>query len=133
MEEIKERFTAALESNDDEYIQDFTAGQKAASDGDNLTSGASQAMQDGFNAAEALPETVPTPVSVGLHPLGGIAIQVNSVSGDTAQARITVEEAWNVIGHLNALTGMLIQAAYVQQVTEAQNAQKLYVPRGGNG
>lgn len=135
MDEIKQRFAEALASDNDEYIAEFTKGRQAASEGDSLTEHVSQGMQDGFNSAEeagVATNNVP-PVSVGLHPLGGIAIQVTSVTGETSQARITVEEAWNMVGHVNALTGMLIQAAYVQQVTEAQNAQKLIVPGSRNG
>lgn len=57
-------------------------------------------------------------VQVGLHPLGGIGVGVTSAAGDKAQAQITVDEAWRIIGHLTALTSMMVGGMYAAAAQE---------------
>ena len=72
-------------------------------------------------------------VQIGLHPLGGIAIAVTGPDGSQAVARIDLDQAWNVIGHLSALTSMFISTAYAAAAQEQQAAQaikqKIVLPR----
>jgi hypothetical protein len=74
----------------------------------------------------------PAKVEVGLHPLGGINIQITDTSGTTAGAKMNLEQTWNIIGHLNALANMLIQAAHQQmaqqRIQEAELLSKLHIP-----
>ncbi len=71
-------------------------------------------------------------VEVGLSPLGKVTIQVTDSNGDMAAAQMNLEQTWTIIGHLNALAGMLIQGAYQavaqQRAEEAELLSKLHVP-----
>lgn len=72
-------------------------------------------------------------VSVGLHPLGGVAIAVTGPDGTEAVARLDLEQAWTVIGHLSAITSMFISTAYAaaaqEQAQQAALRQKIVLPR----
>jgi hypothetical protein len=74
----------------------------------------------GPNIEEDDVELIGHPVNVGFHPLGGLSIAVRQKDGTVAQARITVEQAWTTIGHLQALTAMLIHATYAQMAQMQQ-------------
>jgi hypothetical protein len=80
---------------------------------------------------EETPE-VAQKVEVGLSPLGKVSIQVTDSNGVTAAAQMTAEQTWTIIGHLQALTNMLIQAAYQQaaqqRMEEAELLSKLHIP-----
>jgi hypothetical protein len=72
-------------------------------------------------------------VHVSLHPLGGLAIVVrDSISGEQSQSRLTIQQAWELSGHITALTNMLVQAAYTQMLMDQQTPPppKMTVPRG---
>jgi hypothetical protein len=63
-------------------------------------------------------------VQVGLHPLGGIGISVVGPSGNTEGAQVSIDEAWRIVGHLSALTAMLVGSAYAQHAIEAEQARQ---------
>lgn len=69
-------------------------------------------------------------VQVGLHPLGGIGITVVGLDGSRATARLGVEEAWTVAGHLSSIAAFMIGTAYTKAITEqAQAASPIVIPR----
>jgi len=76
-------------------------------------------------------------VNVGLHPLGGIGISVRGADGQTKDAQISIDEAWATIGHLTALTSMLVGSAYAQAAMEQQRmsqlASEIIMPPGHKG
>lgn len=78
---------------------------------------------------DLLGDDVQQRVQVGLHPLGGIALAVTGPTGETQVARLDLEQAWNVIGHMNALAGMFISTAYAQAAEQQQAASKIVLPR----
>lgn len=63
-------------------------------------------------------------VQVGLHPLGGLTVSLRQPDGSTGEARVTVQEAWELAGSLQAHSAMLIQAAYVQMAQVQQQAMQ---------
>lgn len=69
-------------------------------------------------------------VQVGLHPLGGIALAVTGPTGETQVARLDLEQAWNIMGHMSALTSMFISTAYAQAAQQEQQAtSRIVLPR----
>lgn len=79
-----------------------------------------QTSEDVTDPSEEEDEFVGHPVNIGFHPLGGLSVAVRQADGTVAQARITVEQAWTTIGHLQALTSMLIHATYAQMAQMQQ-------------
>ena len=68
-------------------------------------------------------------ISIGLSPLGGIAISVTDRDGGTANITVPVEEVWQIVGHLNAITGFLIGSMYANQIAEQEALRnKLFLP-----
>lgn len=70
----------------------------------------------------------PPSIQVGFHPLGGISVTTRSASGESATARLTVNQAWETVGHLNTLAAILVQAAYAEAAAQQANASQLVVP-----
>jgi hypothetical protein len=68
-------------------------------------------------------------VMVGPHELGGIKVIVRDLEGEQHEARIDIQEVAMLYAHLGALLTMFYQTQYALAAQEAQNAQRLYVPR----
>lgn len=88
---------------------------------------------------EETPETQ-SGLQVGLTPWGGIGINVRDASGAMAGHTINdPEEAWILIGHLNALAVMMVQARYSAAIEEQKQMMEIlqkpgiYIPGSENG
>jgi|SRR5581483_1700847 len=64
-------------------------------------------------------------VQVSLHPLGGVKLAITDVNGDSAEVRLGLQEAWNLIGQVQAFATFIISSALAQAFAEQAAQQEL--------
>ena len=62
-------------------------------------------------------------VELGLHPLGGLGVKTTGPDGSVAIARLEIQDAWLMAGHLNGLVNMMYQGIMMRQMQAQAEAQ----------
>ena len=119
----EDRLKAAVEAEDQEYIDDFTAGVEASQQDEGLNGDAPQGMKDGYEMNESQKVTANrNRLIFSPHPIGGIMASMYGSDGTFNQCRLELSEASLATTHLTALLTMMIQSAYAAQAQAAQQA-----------
>ncbi len=132
-----ERFKAAVESSDQEYLAAFTSGREAAFSNEELEEDASEAVRDGYESGKETRETMEESMSrnkvyIQPHALGGLEVITFGSDGTRTSARITMEAAATLNVVLNMWLTTMLQKQFFEAAEQASQATEsgIVIPGG---
>jgi len=126
-DERTERFKTAVANNDQEYLEQFTAGRDMAFSGLEVEDDGEfpQAVLDGFESGKETRDSMNDNMSrnkvyVQPHPLGGLEVITFGSDGTKNSARITIEAASTLMVVLNMWLTTMLQKTFFEAAEQAQ-------------